>query len=367
VIDEVAVYNRALPVSEIQSHYNAGLNNKGYCDIEDTIYIDPLGDAVVEEITDGYLVSNIDDDGDDGISLSPEPAYEGVSTELNLNDITPGAKININYYSLTEVFSFGLTIGCEARGVYPVGFKGNSTGSPSCIGTLEGAQIFSYTFELGAASFGAFVSSEKGVYPVGFKGSSTGAPSIIKYNEPDGSAFTWKHDTETYVVDNVVIKHQPSPSYPIGIGRCDVLGTYQMDLLRNTGAFTIKNLYASNPANKPTINGPTSGKTGTEYPYTITTTDTNNDNVYYYVYYGDETTSGWIGPFTSGATATVKHTWSEDGTYTIRAKAKDTNGFESDWAELTVKMPRNTLINWNSIFMKVLERFPILEKILNLQ
>jgi hypothetical protein len=62
--------------------------------------------------------------------------------------------------------------------------------------------------------------------------------------------------------------------------------------------------------------------------------------------------------------STAKHSWSE-GSYSIRVKAKDIYEEESDWSEpLTVTMPRNRAIN--GFFLRFLEQFPILQKILNL-
>ena len=42
-----------------------------------------------------------------------------------------------------------------------------------------------------------------------------------------------------------------------------------------------------------------------------------------------------------GEDAVVSHTWNENGTYTIRAKAKDIHGEESDWATSTVSTTKN--------------------------
>jgi hypothetical protein len=58
--------------------------------------------------------------------------------------------------------------------------------------------------------------------------------------------------------------------------------------------------------------------------------------------WGDGTTSEWLGPFNSGVTMSVNHSWSTKGTYQIRAKAKDTNGAESNWSDpFSVTMPQN--------------------------
>jgi hypothetical protein len=93
------------------------------------------------------------------------------------------------------------------------------------------------------------------------------------------------------------------------------------------------------PPNTPTIDGPATGKVGISYLYTITTTDPDGDMVYYFIDWGDNTTDGWIGPYASGATATINHMWSEKGTYTIKVKAKDMLDVESDWGTLVVTMP----------------------------
>lgn len=63
----------------------------------------------------------------------------------------------------------------------------------------------------------------------------------------------------------------------------------------------------SQPPLKPsTPNGPPSGNTGTEYTYTTSTTDPESDKIYYLFDWGDGSTSGWVGPFNSGATASAK-------------------------------------------------------------
>ncbi len=93
------------------------------------------------------------------------------------------------------------------------------------------------------------------------------------------------------------------------------------------------------PPATPTITGPAEGAPGNDYLYQLTTTDPDGDQVYYYIDWGDGQTSEWIGPYNSGAIATVTHEWAEEGDYTIQAKAKDTFGVESGWGTLDVTMP----------------------------
>jgi len=73
---------------------------------------------------------------------------------------------------------------------------------------------------------------------------------------------------------------------------------------------------------------------GEESNYTTMTTDMNEDRLYYLFDWGDNTSSGWIGPYQSGIDyATASHHWDTAGTYQVRAKAKDTWGLESGWSD----------------------------------
>jgi len=94
------------------------------------------------------------------------------------------------------------------------------------------------------------------------------------------------------------------------------------------------------PPNAPTITGQAKGKPGTEYEYKFVSTDPDGDNITYCIDWGDNTGEICIGPYPSSAEASAKHTWSEKDDYIIKAKARDLYGAESDWATLTVNMPK---------------------------
>jgi len=119
-----------------------------------------------------------------------------------------------------------------------------------------------------------------------------------------------------------------------------------------------------NAPEAPTITGSTEGKIKTEYEYNFTTTDPNGDNVYYYIEWGDGKIEDWIGPYISGEEITLSHTWKDKGTYTIRARAKDTDNLWGPWSELEVTMPKNQQVS-NMWFLRWLERFPILQMLLD--
>jgi len=108
----------------------------------------------------------------------------------------------------------------------------------------------------------------------------------------------------------------------------------------------------------PTITGPTNGKVRVATAYNFTTTDPDDDDVYYFIDWGDNKNSGWIGPYTSGEQITESHSWLKKGNYTIKAKAKDPSGNESDWGTLSVTMPCSYNIPLIQFWERLLERFP---------
>ena len=137
----------------------------------------------------------------------------------------------------------------------------------------------------------------------------------------------------------------------------------------DSGVDTTFKTYGFNnlPPSAPTIDGPNSGKFGTSYTYTFTSAlDPDGDDISYFIDWDDGTTSGWTSFIPSGPPGySESHTWTSQDTYTIRAKVKDAYGAESDWGELTVTMLRIRAIN--GFFLRFLEQFPLLQKLLLLQ
>jgi len=104
--------------------------------------------------------------------------------------------------------------------------------------------------------------------------------------------------------------------------------------------------------------GQTSGKVGSIYLYSTVTSDVDGDSVFYLWDWGDGNFSDWLGPFSSEETATAQHSWSVKGTYSIRVKAKDIYGDQTDWSEpLTVTMPRN-IFSTVRLFQRLEHLFP---------
>ena len=67
----------------------------------------------------------------------------------------------------------------------------------------------------------------------------------------------------------------------------------------------------------PIISGKVSGNIGVVYDYSIISEDDDGDEISYYVDFGDGFTLK-VGPFPSGSSCTVSHSWSKSGTYEVK-------------------------------------------------
>lgn len=78
--------------------------------------------------------------------------------------------------------------------------------------------------------------------------------------------------------------------------------------------------------------GPRDGVVNNEYTYSTTTHDPEEDEIYYMWDWGDETYTDWLGPYAPGEEVFATKMWDEIGQYTIKVKAKDEPGMESNWS-----------------------------------
>jgi len=116
---------------------------------------------------------------------------------------------------------------------------------------------------------------------------------------------------------------------------------------------------ANTPPNIPVINGEKRGKPGEEYQYNFTTSDIDQDDVYYYVNWSDNTSNQLVGLYHSGEEVTLSHIWSEKGTYTVKVKARDIYGAESDYATLEIKMPKTGNTVFHQILLRIFEKIHV--------
>jgi outer membrane protein assembly factor BamB len=108
----------------------------------------------------------------------------------------------------------------------------------------------------------------------------------------------------------------------------------------------------------PSITGDENGHVRRKHDYTIVSSDPDNDNISYYIDWGDGKSTDWTTPTPSDQAIILSHTWQKKGTYTVKAKARDGHGMESNWGTLSITMPLTyepphfRFLNW------LLERFP---------
>jgi predicted acyl esterase len=104
---------------------------------------------------------------------------------------------------------------------------------------------------------------------------------------------------------------------------------------------------------KPTIKGPSKGVPQTDYTFTFSSTDPENEDVQLFIDWGDGINTDWIGPYSSGEEITLNHTWTNWEIFTIKAKAKDINGAQSEWAYHTFNLPKTRFFN-NPLLQRIL-------------
>jgi hypothetical protein len=115
----------------------------------------------------------------------------------------------------------------------------------------------------------------------------------------------------------------------------------------------------------PEITGPLMGNTGIIIDYDFSALDPESDDLYYFIKWGDDSNIGWIGPYLSGEVITLSHNWSKSGNYLLKAKVKDIYGNESDWSSLEVSISKTkSIINFNSVLYRLIQRFHILKYLL---
>jgi hypothetical protein len=146
--------------------------------------------------------------------------------------------------------------------------------------------------------------------------------SLLDSGDPCSMSYSWS-STGTY---QVKVKAQ------------DVYGAES----EWSSVLTVTISAGNNAPDKPdTPSGQTNGKAGISYTYSTSTDDPDGGQVWYKWDWGDEV-SNWDGPYNSGDPVTTSHKWSNQGTYAVKVKAKDTSDVESVWSDpLSVSMPKN--------------------------
>jgi photosystem II stability/assembly factor-like uncharacterized protein len=188
----------------------------------------------------------------------------------------------------------------------------------------------------------------------------------VDITDLEGDAFSWSIETQPD------IGSRSGTGASNGTKNCDVSGLEYNTMYTwfvnatDTGSgswtrrvYTFTTTTAQNdPPQPPIISGPQNGKAGSPQTYNFMSTDPNNDNVSYCIDWGDSSTITWRPYQAQGEPGYAEtHTWSK-GTYTIKAKAKDTLGQESAWTTFSITMPFSYNIPFQPFWQRLFERFP---------
>lgn len=88
----------------------------------------------------------------------------------------------------------------------------------------------------------------------------------------------------------------------------------------------------ADPAPAAVDAGPDNGILDVEYFFESATTDADADELYYQWEFDDGSkVSAWLGPYASGETCTIGHTYAE-GDYNVQVRAKDAFGAQTEWS-----------------------------------
>lgn len=220
-----------------------------------------------------------------------------------------------------------------------------SNNSPSIPSTPKGPEIVTTTE---SASFSTNSSDPENQY--------------IKYGwdwDGDNVVDEWTPFHQSGLTVNYSHKWVYSGTYNVKVKAIDEYGA--QSTFSDSSRIVVFNIENDPPEKPERPIGKSLGWKGLSYSYGTQTLDPNNDLIWYKWDWDDGTTSDWIGPYESGQSCNVSHTWQTRGEFQIKVKAKDESGAESVWSDsLPISMP----ITIPKILVLILS---FLEEILSLQ
>jgi eukaryotic-like serine/threonine-protein kinase len=192
----------------------------------------------------------------------------------------------------------------------------------------------------------------------GFVNSSVEFTGSVYGGEPGFSWYWDLGDGTTSTQQNPIHSYPAIGEYMVTLTVTDGLGQIATD---DTLVFIdVPNV----PPDIPVIDGPITGKPAASYEFVITSSDQNDDKIMYYIDWGDNTTTGWLGPYLSGTEIHQTHSWADKGTYMVKVKAKDTMDAESDWGTISIVMPMDYKFSLQGFIQHLLGMFPNLFPVL---
>ncbi|MBE3136128.1 MAG: PKD domain-containing protein [Thermoplasmata archaeon] len=294
--------------------------------------------AAVMVLSTVAVVANTNDE-------SPEFMLAGA------DDISQSPQINtfdpdwIHFDDGTNVMSIGLTAGGTFEGAIRI--------TPAELGGYDGYEVTAVRWHHD------YMSSppHSGTIKIYDAGNSTKPGSVIT-SEPftvlsagwfeinlsnpapiDASKDIWVAIRVTHAAGEYPLGAGPGPMVPGKGGWISIDGVTWNELTMyglnyNWNIWAKVEMPSEPPETPQRPEGPTEGVIGVNYTFSTTnTTDPEGEQIFYLWDWGDGNQSGWLGPYTSGATTYANYTWSAAETYNITVKAKDIHDKTSNWSD----------------------------------
>jgi len=127
----------------------------------------------------------------------------------------------------------------------------------------------------------------------------------------------------------------------------DYHDTYNPTMKSTSDGFNIK-IKPNFPPHKPSINGANKLKIGETATFYATSTDPDDDPIYYQFDWFEKQTK-WLGPYNSGETISISHSWEDSGIKLVCVRAIDdpnhdgdpSEGWKTDWGCIEVDVSKN--------------------------
>ncbi len=165
-------------------------------------------------------------------------------------------------------------------------------------------------------------------------------PFKASTTDPEGDNITYQFDWETEIDsnwsnflnsgDSITVTHSWNDTghYNIRVRAMDI----KDKVSRWSDPHLLVIVISTTPNIPSVLSGPDSGYINYSYTFSTTTTDPNGDSISYQFDWGDDSLSPWSSYVPSGDSVQMDHSWSSEGTYNIKANAKDKYGLESGWS-----------------------------------
>ena len=388
-LDEIAIFNRAVPPSEILSLYNKGVSNVGYCETKTyTLTMQVMGNGSTTKNPDQSQYENgsivevtaladpgwMFDHWQGDLSGSENPKNITMDSDKTIiacfTMIENNGNGNENTLSINIVGNGSVTRNPN-QSTYPYGtvvtltaladpgwtfhqWSGDLTGDNSTMlinmtSNKTVQAFFTQNEEPAQSSSTTTHSSQHHIRDISPVANANG-PYYAAINQdiqfdgsksydPDGIIihYSWSFgDGETEVGEQVTHHYAHAGIYPVTLTVTDNLGVSKTD--GTTASIIVPNT----PPTNPLIAGPMNGTKNTDYSYAFGSTDADNDNITYIITWGDGSTFK-TGALPNGQYFSMIHHWDAKGEYTITATASD--GTSTSSSELVVAIHDTLIVN----------------------